>query len=80
MLPDKVREAILRVTRNYVAERSETGDYSNRVVNNAADLIYAALYEWIGHGMRDDWSKVGDRCQIAVQTIEEQIRKTAVGK
>ena len=38
------------------------------------------LYEWTGHGMRDDWSKVGDRCQISVQTIEEQIRKTAVGK
>ena len=28
MLPDKVREAILRVMRNYVAERSETGDFS----------------------------------------------------
>lgn len=26
MLPDKVREAFLRVMRNYVAERSETGD------------------------------------------------------
>ena len=62
MLSDKVREAILWVTRNYVAECSETGDYSNRVVNNAADLIYATLYEWTGHGMRDDWSKVGDRC------------------
>lgn len=56
MLPDKVREAILRVTRNYVAERSETGDFSNRVVNNAADLIYATLYEWTGHGMHDDRS------------------------
>lgn len=28
MLPDKVREAILRVIRNYVAERSERGDFS----------------------------------------------------
>ena len=80
MLPDKVREAILRVTRNYVAEHSKTGDYSNKMVRNAADLIYATLYEWINHGMRDDQSEIVDRCQIAVQIIEDQIRKTAVGK
>lgn len=29
MFSDKACEAILRVTRNYVADRSETGDYSN---------------------------------------------------
>ena len=80
MLPDKVREAILRVTRNYVAEHSKTGDYSNKMVRNAADLIYATLYEWINHGMRDDQSEIVDRWQIAVQIIEDQIRKTAVGK
>ena len=62
MFSDKVHKAILRVTHNYVAERSETGDYSNRVVSNAADLIYATLYGWTGHGVRDDSSKVGDRC------------------
>lgn len=61
----------------YVDAHSLSGDYSIKTLNNAAHIIYAILYEWLAEGLKLSARDVYDRCQLAIEIVEEQTSKKA---
>ncbi|KRK16455.1 hypothetical protein FD23_GL001709 [Lactobacillus delbrueckii subsp. delbrueckii DSM 20074 = JCM 1012] len=46
-------------------------------MNNAAHVIYAILYEWLAEGLQLNARDVYDRCQLAIEIVEDQTNKKA---
>lgn len=76
--PQKVEWLLRKKTVCYVDAHSLSGDYSIKTLNNAAHIIYAILYEWLAEGLQLSARDVYDRCQLAIEIVEEQTSKKAL--